>query len=110
MSERTQIAVGVDVAGQIWRGHFGMAPAYQIYDRAGSLLTTRVNPHAGVQDGPKHHHTPQFIVDLLPECGIFIGRVMGQPDVLARFGVTAVRSEDADPAQAIRVYLAAGHA
>lgn len=104
------IALGVDGDGQMWDDHFGMSPQYYIYDRAGALVEKRLNPYGVGGDQDKHHGTPQLIVDLLPECGIFIARHMDQPGKIAKMGVQLIMTEERDPQAAIAVYLSEGQA
>lgn len=46
MSEKGLIAIGVGRDGQVWNGHFGISPQYDLYDRAGNLVEKRPNPSA----------------------------------------------------------------
>ncbi len=72
--ERKNIAVGVNKDEKtVWRGHFGISPFYFIYDDKGNFLEKRVNPYSKGQ----HHDEPRLIVDFLSDCGVFIGKRMG---------------------------------
>lgn len=109
MQERPHIAVGVDQMGFFWQGHFGMSPSYRIYDCTGTLITTRPNPYGTGQRHAKHHDNPHLIVDLLPECGVFLSCCMGERSkarLESELGIEAVLTEATDPETAIRDYLA----
>lgn len=45
MNKKSLIAIGAGHDAQVWGGHFGMSPQYNLYDRAGSLLEKRPNPY-----------------------------------------------------------------
>lgn len=105
MNKRKAIAIGVDDEGQVWQAHFGMAPWYYLFDGQGELIERRANPYA--QTG-KHHDDPMRIVDLLPECGVFVARRMGgrsRRRLAESLGVEPVLTEATDPQQAVRGYL-----
>jgi predicted Fe-Mo cluster-binding NifX family protein len=108
MSEnKAYIAVPVDKDGvTVWDDHFGEAPQFYIYDRGGALVTQRANPHW--QDDHDFHTGPARMVDLLPECGVFIARHMGNGrHVLAeRFGVQSTITTETTVEAALRAYLA----
>lgn len=105
-TERRLIAIGVDDRGQVWNGDFGIAPYYAIYDPGGQLVETRLNPY-GAGHGQKHlhHDNPQLIVDLLPECGVFIARRMGKPQMVESLGIRAITTGEHSPAAALAAYL-----
>ena len=107
MTDRKHIAVGVDSEGRMWTGHFGLAPAFDIYDRSGGLVEHRINPYrAGGEK--KSHHTPGPIAELLPECGVFLARAMGDESkrkLLENLGVEPVITTSDDPAAALHEYL-----
>ena len=108
MTERNCIAIGVDQDDRIWKGHFGMSPQYKIYDRNGEFLEERQNPY-GVVDGlHKHHDNPKLIVDLLPECNVFIAQRMGggsKRKLAEKLGIQAVFTEEKDPQLALSAYF-----
>jgi predicted Fe-Mo cluster-binding NifX family protein len=108
-SSRTLIAIAVDDRGALWGGHFGMAPAFRLYAPDGALVTTRVNPY-GAGQGRKHQHhdNPRLIIDLLPECAVFIGRRMGEESkrkLAEQFGIDALLTQEKTPEAALRAYL-----
>ncbi len=108
--QRTLIAIAVNANGALWSGHFGMAPAFQLYTPAGELLETRPNPY-GAGQGKKHQHhdNPKRIIDLLPECAVFIGRRMGEESkrkLAQAFGIDAALTSEKTPEDALRAYLA----
>jgi len=107
--KRTYIAIAVDAKGALWGGHFGMAPFYQLYTPEGELVETRPNPY-GAGQGKKHQHhdNPRLIIDLLPECAVFIGRHMGeesQRKLAEKFGITTLLTRERSPEAALRAYL-----
>ena len=114
MTQRTLIAIGVDKKGEIWSGHFGMAPQYNLYDRSGTLLEERPNPYgAGSSGGHTHHDNPNLIVDLLPECGTFIARRMGDASkqrLVTNLGIDVMIAEGKDVRAALDAYLSASSA
>ncbi len=106
---RPYIAVAVDEEGKVWGGHFGMAPTYFVYDRRGRFVESRSNPH-GARRGQKvtHHDDPRLIVNLLPDCDVFIGRRMGETSrkrLVQNLGVEPVLTDSRDPTEAVQVYL-----
>jgi hypothetical protein len=111
MSEKPYIAVAVAEDGEtLFSDHFGHAPRFQIYDRERKLIETRDNPFADQEHDHDHHHGhghghhhhggghagPKRIVDLLPECGVFIARAMGngQRVLPGRFGVQPILTDE----------------
>jgi len=108
MREKSLIAIGVDREGQLWSGHFGMSPQYYLYDFDSNLVEKRPNPY-GAGDGAHHHHdNPRLIVDLLPECGVFIARRMGDDskrNLAARLGIRPVITDEKEPQAALAAYL-----
>lgn len=115
---RQHIAVGTDKHGRVWSGHFGIAPYYSIYNHDGDLLETRPNPQgagSGVKVDHHHHHDddhdhdddsgPRRVMQILPECKVFIARAMGHPDVVRDLGIHPVLTKEKEPDAALRVYL-----
>jgi predicted Fe-Mo cluster-binding NifX family protein len=109
MAEKTLIAVGVDAKEKIWGGHFGIAPYYYLYDQRGMLIEKRTNPYGAGQGQHSHHDNPQLIVNLLPECKVFIARRMGEPSkrkLVQQLEIETVISTEKEPQAAIQAYLA----
>ena len=108
MSEaKPYIAVPVAEDGEsLWDDHFGEAPRFHLYDRGGQFVEQRDNPYW--QDDHDVHTGPQKMVDLLPECGVFIARAMGngQRILPARYGVQPVITTETTTQGAIERYLA----
>jgi len=107
MSKRTLIALATDGKGKMWGGHFGMAPVFILYSPAGDLIERRPNPH-GAGYGHIHHDDPKLIIDLLPECAVFIGRRMGKDSkrkLAEKFGIDAVLTVEKTPQAALHAYL-----
>ena len=109
MTESNLIAIGIDKKGQIWGGHFGIAPQYNLYDRIGTLVEERQNPYgAGSGEKHTHHDNPELIVDLLPDCGVFIARRMGgesKQKLAQNLGVKIVVTKEKDVHIAIKDYI-----
>jgi len=103
------IAIGVDQKNQIWKGHFGMAFQYNLYDFSGRLTEERKNPYGVGNDGNlKHHDNPTLIVNLLPDCRVFIARRMGGASaqkLSQKLGVETVITEEINPQAAVDTYL-----
>ncbi len=109
MTKSKLIAICVDKKGQIWGGHFGIAPQYDIYNITGSLIEKRQNPY-GAGSGGKHthHDDPKLIVSLLSDCGIFIARRMGgesKQKLAQKLGVEVVMTKEKDVQIALKNYL-----
>ncbi len=105
--QRTLIAIAADDKNRMWGGHFGMAPRYFLYSPAGELIEKRPNPY-GAGQSHEHHDDPKRIIDLLPECAVFIGRRMGEESkrkLAERFGIDAVLTTEKTPEAALRAYL-----
>lgn len=106
-SAKPWIAVAITEDNRMWGGHFGMAPYYALYDRQGNLVERRFNPH-GAGHAHGHHDDPRRIVALLSDCGVFIGRRMGEASrrrLVTQMGVEAVLTTERDPQAAVRAYL-----
>jgi|GEM_PF-1208980 len=107
--ERTLIAVGGAADGNIWPGHFGIAPVFYLYNQQGVLVEKRPNPYGAGQTGmPSHHDNPRLIVDLLPESGVFIARRMGGASkqmLVHNLNITTVLTAEKQPDVAVRHYL-----
>ncbi|PID84928.1 MAG: hypothetical protein CSB13_10665 [Chloroflexi bacterium] len=108
LSEKKLIAVGVNLDGHIWEEHLGMAPQFYIYDLTGRLLEKRPNPYGANVKGSKHHGNPKLIVELLPECGVFIARAMGKAGQLKDLGINPVITQAPDPDAAVKSFLGNG--
>lgn len=109
MTDKPHIAVGVDGTGRLWNGHFGISPTYHIYDRAGALLEMRANPYGAGAGKQQHHDNPQLIVDLLPECGVFIARRAGEGSrrrLAEELGVQVFITGETEPEAALSAFLA----
>ncbi len=108
MNNRKSIAVGVDYDNHIWGSHFGISPLYYIYDLSGKLIEKRPNPYCvgGVKE--KHHDDPELILDLLPECNVFIAQKMGgrSKQLLAeKLNVEPILTGESDPDVAVSTYI-----
>ena len=109
MTDTKLIAIGVDKKGEIWRGHFGIALQYNLYNSSGDLVEERKNPY-GVGSGEKHthHDDPQLIVKLLSDCRVFIAHRMGDKSkqkLAQKLGVETVLTEEKNPQIALKNYL-----
>ncbi len=108
MTTRQHIAIGVDQKEKIWSGHFGIAPVYHIYNQQGELVEQRANPYGAGQGQAKHHDNPQLIVDLLPDCNVFIARRMGDGSkrkLIMELGIIPMLTDETEPEAALRAYL-----
>ena len=107
--DRKYIAVGTDEKGQIWSGHFGMAPQYYIYDHSGTLIEKRTNPYgAGGGEKHTHHDDPKLIITLLSDCGVFIARRVGEKSkqkLVNQWGIEVVLTQARDPKEAMQEYI-----
>lgn len=104
------IAIGVSKANKIWKGHFGISPFFQVYDREGKLIETRINPH-GAGENHKHNHDdsqPILIKEILKDCKTFIGKRMGEQSKLKlaqKLGIETVLYDLDEPTEALNTYL-----
>ncbi len=109
--ERTLIAVAAAPDGTLWRGHFGIAPTFFLYHPDGTLAEKRANPHSATAgEKHQHHDDPQLIINLLPECRVFIARRMGdrsKRNLVEKFGIIPVITTEKTPDAAIRQFLQA---
>ena len=107
--ERTLIAMATDGQDRMWGGHFGIAPVYYLYTLTGELVEKRPNPYGAGQGGKhQHHDDPRLIIDLLPECAVFIGRRMGEESkrkLAEKFGIRAILTSERTPEAALRAFL-----
>lgn len=107
MSEtKRYLAVAVDADEvTVWDDHFGEAPRFHLYDPHGQFVEARDNPYW--QEGHDSHAGPKRIVELLPECGVFIGREMGngQKILPTKFGVQPFITTKTTVREALDHYL-----
>ncbi len=91
--ERVNIAVGVDENGKIWKGHFGIAPYFYIYDSDKNFLEKRLNPYGTAAEKHNHHDNPKLIINFLNDCNVFVAKRMGQESIIKleqNFGIKPV--------------------
>ena len=92
--ERKYIAVGVDTNEKIWKGHFGIAPYFYIYDEKKNFIEKRLNPYGQLAEGKHNHHdNPKLIIDFLNDCNTFVAKRMGQESKIKlqqNFGIRPV--------------------
>ena len=101
------IAVPVNEDGEsLWDDHFGEAPRFHLYDRGGQFVEKRDNPHW--QEDHDVHTGPKKMTELLPECGVFIARAMGngQKILPTKFGVQPHITTETTVQGAVAGYLA----
>lgn len=98
------VPVGHDDTDTVWDDHFGEAPRFCIYDATGKLLTIRDNPYW--QDEHDSHTGPKRMVELLPECGVFIARHMGRAHTILaeKYGVLPVLTRAIHVQEALTAY------
>jgi alkylhydroperoxidase/carboxymuconolactone decarboxylase family protein YurZ len=107
VGKRAFIAVGVGQDGRVWDANFELSPHYTIYDQAGVLVEKRANPHGVGGTREDQQVNPQLIVDLLPDCGVFIARDVGKPRTFAGSGVEVVATSAQRPQVAVLIHLEA---
>ena len=104
------IAVGVNKADKIWKGHFGIAPYFQVYNQDSEMVEKRINPH-GAGQGHKHDHgddQPFLIKEILHDCKIFVGKQMGEVSKLKlaqKLGIETVLTENTEPQEVVNEIL-----
>jgi predicted Fe-Mo cluster-binding NifX family protein len=108
MSEaKPYIAIPVNEDGEsLWDDHFGEAPRFHLYDHDGHFVEKRDNPHW--QEDHDVHTGPKKMTELLPECGVFIARAMGngQKILPTKFGVQPHITTETTVQGAVAGYLA----
>lgn len=108
MGSLKYIAVGIDKDDNLWKGHFGMAPYYNIYSTSGEKIEKRKNPYGAGNGNHEHHDNPKLIVKLLNDCKVFIAKRMGQESkrkLLEMFGITAILTDADETERALTKYL-----
>ena len=103
--ERKYIAVGVDEEGKIWKGHFGIAPVYLIFDEMKNPVEKRINPYGANSEKHSHHDNPKLIISFLNDCKFFVAKRMGQESRIKlkeNFGIISVLTEITEPEEAIK--------
>ncbi len=108
MKERKYIAIAIDENGTIWKGHFGVAPTYLIFDYNKNLIEERRNPYGIGSENHSHHDNPKLIISFLNDCNVFIGRRMGQQSRVKlgeNFGITPFLTEITSPQEALINFL-----
>lgn len=103
--KKERIAVGVDQNGGVWNDHFGESPFFNVYDEKGVFLEAILNPYGPEGNLEKEHGNPFEIVELLKDCGVLIGRVLGQGKKIEQAGIVAVETKEDDPRLAVMAYL-----
>ncbi len=107
--EPTLIAVAAAPDGMVWRGHFGIAPTFFLYRPDGTFVEKRSNPYGAVAgEKHQHHDDPKRIINLLPDCRVFIARRMGdrsKQNLAKNFGITPVITTENTPDAAIAHFL-----
>jgi predicted Fe-Mo cluster-binding NifX family protein len=104
MNNNNKIAVAVDEDGKIWKGHFGIAPYYLIYDDEKTFAEKRQNPYGAASEKHTHHDNPKLIIKFLSDCKIFVGKRMGQESRIKlkqNFGIEPFITDIADPETAL---------
>jgi len=91
---------------KLWDDHFGEAPYFHIYNRHGQLIEKRDNPYW--HEDHDVHTGPKKMADLLPECGVFIARAMGEGQKILpkKFGVQPFITTETTVQAALQAYLA----
>ncbi len=100
MNSKNKIAIAIDEDGQIWKGHFGIAPYYLIYDNNKSFIEKRLNPYGAKSEKHSHHDNPKLIINFLSDCKIFVGKRMGRESEIKlkqNFGIEAFLTDIAEP-------------
>ncbi len=103
--ERKYIAVGVDDEGKIWKGHFGIAPVYLIFDEMKNMIEKRINPYGANSENHSHHDNPNLIISFLNDCKIFVAKRMGQESrvkLKENFGILPFLTDKTSPEEAIK--------
>ncbi len=105
-----KIAIAVREDNTIFKGHFGSAPKYLIFNEAGSLLEEIENPH-----DPKktkvHHDNPQLIKELLIDVNVYIGRNFGEESrqkLVKKFNIVPFGTKANEPSEAIKEFITNG--
>lgn len=109
MNSNKFIAVAIDKSGNIWKGHFGIAYSFSLFDGKGNLIKEIKNPYAVTESGQKHQSKPGLISDLLPQCNVFIGKKMGKESfalIQNKLGIIPFLTTQNDPLKAVKEYLA----
>lgn len=104
----TFIAIGSDLKNQVWVGHFGEAPQYLLYDFSGNLIEKRKNPYSLKDDLYKQHEGPERIIELLPECSVFIAQIYGNKSkrkLVENAGIQLITTREQDVQVAIDAFI-----
>ncbi len=102
--DRKNIAVAVDENGTLWKGHFGIAPFYRIYNEEKKFIEQRENPYGANSENHSHHDNPKMIIGFLNDCKIFVARRMGQESRIKlkeNFGIIPFLTEISLPNEAV---------
>ena len=104
MDKKDKIAIAVDEDGKIWKGHFGSASYYLIYDEKKSFVEKRKNPYGAASEMHSHHDNPKLIIEFLSDCKIFVGKRMGQESRIKlreKFGILPFLTDISEPELAL---------
>lgn len=91
----------------VWDDHFGEAPLFYVFDADGRLVETRANPYWDAEHEHGQHTGQQRMMMLLPDCGVFIARHMGngQRVLEGRHGVEPFITTETTILGAVQAYL-----
>lgn len=102
-----KIAVATTEDGKLFKGHFGSAPNYFIYNERGEFIEKIENPH-----DPKktkvHHDNPKLIKDLLSDVEVFIGKRFGEQSkqkLVTKLNIKAFGTTKNLPEEAVKEFL-----
>ncbi len=102
-----KIAVAVKEDGKIFKGHFGSAPKYFIFNEAGKLLEEVLNPH-DPRKTKVHHDSPNLIKELLVGVDVYLGLKFGEKSkqkLISKFGIVPVVANSDVPLEAVENFI-----
>lgn len=112
MNDKPYLAVAADSDHvHVWDDHFGEAPLFYVFDAEGGLVETRANPFWAQEHEHGQHTGQQRMMALLPDCGVFIARHMGngQRFLQGRHGVEPFITTETTIVSAMQAYLSSRH-
>ncbi len=103
------IAVATDKDCEVWKRHFGITYSFSLFDMNGNFTKEVKNPYAITEYGQEHQSKPDLIVELLPQCNVFIGKKMGKDSfeiIKEKLGITPFITSKKAPLDAVKEYFA----
>jgi predicted Fe-Mo cluster-binding NifX family protein len=102
--------VALPVTETMTLAHFGIAPAYAVYDVTdGQVVAEQRRANPDPEHAATNHH--KLVLDQVRDCQVVIAQHMGPPMVrsLEQLGILVLRAPSVDAGQSVQAYLREPH-